>query len=280
MRQIIRLVAAPCLALAACSQSTSTGTGTAATVAFNVATRPATSSALDVSGATDTITDGVNTLVIDTAQLVIRDIRLHKVVDSTCSDSTGHNGNDSTEHRGGDDIKVLHDHGSGSDDCDELRVGPFLLDLPLGSGPARQFSVDVPAGSYREVGFKVHAVSSSTEPTFAAQHPELQEQSVRVVGSWGGTPFVFVASVEAEQESEFSPPLVVAESGGTNLTLLVDLSSWFLVNGVLVDPSTANDGQANASAVRGNIKTSIRAFEDHDRDGQDDNHEHDGTGHH
>ena len=83
MRHSYLIAAASCLMLAACSDSTGTGSGSPATVAFNVATRPSTTAALDVTGAADTVTDGVNSLVIDSAQLVIRDIHLHRVADST-----------------------------------------------------------------------------------------------------------------------------------------------------------------------------------------------------
>ena len=79
-------------------------------------------------------------------------------------------------------------------------------------------------------------------------------------------------------ETEFSPPLAVDGTTGTDLTLFVDLSTWFLVNGVLVDPAQANDQQPLASQVKDNIKASIRAFEDDDRDGEDDHGEH-GGGH-
>jgi len=109
-------------------------------------------------------------------------------------------------------------------------------------------------------------------------HPEFDQRSVRVVGSWNGVPFVFTSDVSAEQETEFSPPLTVDGTTGTDLTLFVDISTWFLVNGALVDPSQATDPQPLASQVKENIKASIRAFEDDDRDGEDDRGE-DGGGH-
>ena len=65
----------------------------------------------------------------------------------------------------------------------------------------------------------------------------------------------------------------------TDLTLFVDLSTWFLVDGVLVDPAQANDQQPLASQVKNNIKASVRAFEDDDRDGEDDHHGHGSDNH-
>jgi len=39
---------------------------------------------------------------------------------------------------------------------------------------------------------------------------------------------------------------------------------------VLLDPASANDGQPNEGQVKSNIETSLNAFEDEDRDGDDD----------
>jgi len=175
-----------------------------------------------------------------------------------------------------DDIRMLHDDDGNDSDCDELRIGPYLLDLPLDNGPARSFTVDLPAGTYREVKFKVHKATRAEDASFITAHPEFDQRSVRVVGTWNGVPFVFTSDVSAEQETEFSPPLAVDGTTGTDLTLFVDLSTWFLVNGVLVDPAQANDQQPLASQVKDNIKASIRAFEDDDRDGEDDHGEHGG----
>jgi hypothetical protein len=96
------------------------------------------------------------------------------------------------------------------------------------------------------------------------------------VGTWNGAPFVFTSDVTANQESEFDPPLTVDGSVSTELTLFVDLSNWFRVDGALVDPAQANDQQPLSSQVKNNIKASIRAFEDDDHDGEDDDHGHGG----
>lgn len=271
--------------LAACSDS-GTGTSADATVRFNVATASANAApaAMALSGTPDTLTDGTNTLVIDTAQMVLRDIKFHMVQTAACSDSSSHEEpNDDNGHHGdsasSDNIKMLHDDDGNDHDCDELRIGPYLLDLPLDNGPARSFTVDVPAGTYREVRFKVHKANRAEDASFVTAHPEFDQRSVRVVGTWNGTPFVFTSDVSAEQETEFDPPLAVDGTTGTDLTLFVDLGTWFVVDGVLVDPGQANDQQPLSSQVKNNIKASIRAFEDDDHDGEDDHHEHEGGDH-
>ncbi len=253
--------------LAAACNSDQSGPANTATVAFSVATRAVPGSNLLLSGAPDTLTDGTNVLVIDTAQLVIREIELELVENSvTCPDD-----DDQDDIRSGQGAQgVAHaSDDDDSDDCDEVHVGPYLLDLPLGSGAARQFTLEVPAGTYHEVDFKVHKPGES-DAGFLAAHPEYRGRSVRVVGTWNGTPFVYTGDASSEQEADFNPPLDVTEGSGTELTLFVDLSTWFRVNGSLVDPALANDGGQWEDAVDRNIRASIRAFEDEDHDGCDD----------
>jgi hypothetical protein len=295
MRSVSPVVLAASVAvLAACSDS---GTGTPAdgTVRFNIATSAAApaGAALDVSGGPETFTDGTNTLVVQSAQMVLRDIDFHLVETPSCTedgsddgsvdggsgsgsgdDNGGTSGSSATNVSVGGNIGLSHDDDGNDQDCDELRIGPYLLDLPLGAGAARGFSIELPAGSYREVKFKVHKASSATDAAFVSAHPEFEQKSVHVTGTYNGVAFDFTSDVTASQENEFDPPLAVDGTTATDLTLFVDLSSWFLVDGVLVDPAQANGDQPYASQVKNNIKASIRAFEDGDRDGEDDHDEH------
>lgn len=295
-------LAASMVILAGCSDSgAGTGTTADATVRFNVATSSGTAAgvALDVSGGPETFTDGVNTLVIDTAQMVLRDINFHLVETASCtddgSDDSPNGGGEHGDSANGDDhggnsgsdlrtaansrIAMSHDDDGNDNDCDELRIGPYLLDLPLGAGASRAFSIELPAGSYREVKFKVHKATNDSDAAFLAAHPEFVQKSVRVVGTYNGVAFVFTSDATANQENEFDPALVVDGTTATDLTLFVDLSTWFLVDGVLVDPAQANDQQPLASQVKNNIKASVRAFEDDDRNGEDDHNEHGGGNH-
>ncbi len=294
-------LAASVIILAGCSDAgTGTGTSADATVRFNVATSSAPAAAgaaLSVSGDPETFTDGTNTLVIDTAQMVLRDIKFHLVETASCTDDgndDGPNGGGADSSESGDDhgnhsgsdvrtagsrIAMSHDDDGNDSDCDELRIGPYLLDLPLGAGAARAFSIELPAGSYREVKFKVHKATNDSDAAFLTAHPEFAQKSVRVVGKYNGVAFVFTSDATASQENAFDPALVVDGTTATDLTLFVDLSTWFLVDGVLVDPALANDQQPLSSQVKNNIKASVRAFEDNDRDGEDDHHDHGSDNH-
>jgi hypothetical protein len=162
------------------------------------------------------------------------------------------------------------------DDCEELEVGPLLVDLPLGTaGGARTFSVDLAPGSYDRVEFELHKVSSSGDAGFLAEHPDFQDQSVRVTGTYNDAPFTYAARFDAEMEFNLEPPVTVADASATDLTLFASLDSWFRDQaGTLVDPVSANDGGINQGLVEQNIKSSLDTFEDEDRNGRDDGPNH------
>ncbi|HEY8257207.1 MAG TPA: hypothetical protein VIG08_06085 [Gemmatimonadales bacterium] len=223
---------------------------------FNLATRGAAASAAGASLAVlapETFTDGTHTLVIDQVDLVLREIELKR---SEATVDCGDSPND--------------------DACEKLELGPVLLSLPLGTGgAARAFSVTVSPGTYDEVEFEIHAPSSSDDAAFLQANPDFAGVSIHVAGSYDGTPFDFVSDLTAEEEIHLSPALTVAESAATELTLFVDLDSWFRdAGGLLVDPQTAADGQANESMVQDNIRRALDVFEDEDHDGQHDDGEH------
>ena len=126
---------------------------------------------------------------------------------------------------------------------------------------------------YKEVDFEVHKISldDPSEAAFRAANPDLAGKSVRVIGTFNGQPFTFESDLDVEQELQLVPALVVTEgSGGTNLTIKVNLSDWFRgSSGALIDPATANKGQPNQSVVTENIKRSMHAFEDRNHDGNE-----------
>lgn len=234
--------------LSACSDSTAASGDSQ--VRFNLATSSAAAAGASVSLAASvaplTISDGPNTLVLDEVQLVLREIEL--------------------EREGEDDCALPDD-----DSCEKLELGPILLDLPLTPGAVGRFTVAVDTGRYDEVELEIHKASSSDDAAFVAAHPELEDRSIRVTGTFNGTAFTFYSDLDVEQEIDLAPPLVVGESAAAELTLFADLDRWFRdADGGLIDPATANQGEPNESEVKNNIQNALEAFEDDDRDGAED----------
>lgn len=193
--------------------------------------------------------DGTSTLVIDRVAIVLREIELERQFDS-CPDGSG----------------------SSDDGCEKFEVGPILLDLPMDGGVSQAFSIQVPADVYDELEFDIHKPSGggdAANEAFLLAHPEFDDVSIRVEGTFDGQPFVFLQDLMEKQEIDLVPPLVVDGVTPTNLTLTLDIATWFVTSGgALIDPGTANKGGQNENMVEDNIKTSIDAFEDRDRDGE------------
>jgi hypothetical protein len=234
-------------AVAACSDSGPASAGRQ--VALQLATMPAVPALRTASAAgTETIALGSDIIEVSQVQMVLRRIELERVGGTVCD-------------------PLMTD-----DDCEEIKAGPVLLDLPLGAGASRSFSVAIDTGSYGKIKFEIHKPESSNDAAFVALHPDFDGVSIRVTGTYNGVAFTYTSDLDVEQEHELVPPITVTDAAGANLTLFVDLSSWFANSGNtgLIDPATANKGGAAEGEVKSNIEASLNAFEDDDHDGQDD----------
>lgn len=217
-------------------------------VNLSFATTAGGAGAAEVAGSSGgaTLAVGTDDLVITRAQIVLREIEFE--YDDSLPGCTS----------------------SYDDACEKIEIGPVLVDLPLDGSLRTGLTTTVPEGTFDEIEFELeHAHDdSASERAFRREHPEFNGLSVRVEGTFNGQPFTFVSSVRAEMEIEFSPPLVVGESG-RNVTIAVDIGRWFRrSDGSAIDPRTANPGGPNAGVVATNIRASFDAFDDDDRDGR------------
>jgi hypothetical protein len=194
----------------------------------------------------DTLTDGTNTLIITKAEIVLREIELKQQETASCE---------------------VEPEPAG---CEEVEFGPVVVDLPLDPGAQQEFSVPLPAGTYTAIEFEIHKVTSDDPATFRQTYAYLVDQSIRVTGTYNGAAFVYESDLDVEQTLQFAAPLVVTDTTTTaNVTILVSLAAWFRAqNGSLLDPATGNTGGQSESLIKENIKQSMEAFEDHDRDGE------------
>jgi hypothetical protein len=257
----IMLAAGAVLVLAACSDNSAPASAGAGQLSLSLATRAATGAAI-AAAAPDSQVVGTDTLIIDTAQ-VLRKIDLERVSDTAlaCAESD-HQGDNNDGH---------------ADECEELKAGPLILDLPLTPGTSQGFSIAIDTGTFSGVHFQIHKLTDEAgDQALLALHPEFTNISVRVTGSFNGTRFVYINDVSANQEFQFAQPLAVATAGNVDLTLLVDVNTWFTSGGALIDPATAGQGDANEGTVTHNIRNSFHTFHDENHDCHDD----DGNGEH
>ena len=251
MRLRTWITAAIAVVASACSETTETHLRGGVAVSFATRTPTITAPAGMTTLAAafdDTIIAGNDTLVITRAQLVLSEIELKQVETSDCD---------------------VEPEPAG---CEEIEVGPVLVDLPLDPGAAQRLSVELPPGTYSRIDFEVHKPSDDEpqDQAFLIQHPDFADLSIRVEGTFNGTGFTYESDLDVEQELDLVPPLLVDDVDPTNVTIFVDVDTWFRSPvGGLLDPDTGNKGGDNESEIKENIKQSLKAFEDEDGDGSD-----------
>jgi hypothetical protein len=235
--------------LGGCESSSPGGSGQ---VSFNVSSTTTTPAGARPNAAPDTLTDGGgNVLVLAKVELVLRDIEFKRLNHDACDSIAA-----------GDD-----------DGCEEFDAGPLLIDLPLNGGVEHQFSIAIDSGTYSEIELKLHKPEDdgdSRDRAFLTAHPDLEDVSVRVSGTFNGTAFTFVSDMNADQEFSISPPLVVTGESDVSVTLKVDVTGWFTNGLTLINPALGLKGGAFESQVESNIEASFEAFHDDDRDGHSD----------
>ena len=247
------IAAAPVAAIVVGACSDATGSGRSAPLSLSISTKQAAAAALASVGPV-TATTTANTLVITKAQVVMDEIELKSNTATACSG-----------------LESEDSGGASHDECEELALDPILVDLPIDGVSQLDVGALVPAGTYRELEFKIDAVETGEHKAaaaFLAAHSDFRNVSVRVEGTFNGQPFVFTSSEDAKFELEFNPPIDV---GGTtsNVSVLIDVMKWFKnASGDFVNPADS----ANLSLINANIKSSFHAFEDDNHDGEDDHH--------
>ncbi len=251
MKSRMFITAAALLVLAACSDGTGPATGGGVSLSFASNLTPGGAPAQSFFGGPMAvpITDGVNTLDITRVQVVLREIELERVEVTDC------------------DVEPE------PDGCEKFETGPVLVDLPLDGSTSQGISINIDPGTYTEVEFDIHKVSSDDvdDMAFLQANPTMEGKSIAVEGTYNGVVFNYETDLNEEQELALIPNLVIGEDApATNVTVRFDLSTWFVDQfGDLFDPATAAKGEPNENLAKDNIKNSIEAFEDEDKDGDD-----------
>ncbi len=256
--------------LAACD---TTGPGTRA-LSLSVTTKspgPAASASAPASGLSADL--HIGDFTITSAQIVLSEIELSST--GTCGGETGDNeaNGNNDEATGNNDEATGNNNDNHEDNCEQVDVGPVLVELPLDGTTIMIANSAITDGSYTGLQAELEAVTPEDQgaTTFLAAHPDWKGVSVLVTDPTGAP--IFKSSVEAKIEMQFPSPITV-QSNTLNLTIAVDVASWFKdASGAVIDPTKP----ANAEAINANIRKSFRAFGDDDHDGLDDHHEETGN---
>ena len=258
-------LAAALFILAACG-SDLTGTNKK-TVQLSFTTNASSVAASGLRVSPDVVVGEAGDLVLTKIQVVIDRIELNEDENTSCVGEIEDNDDDHGE--------VENEHDDDREECEDVARNAVLVDIPADGAAHTVLTVPLTPGTYRKLEAKLEPARDN-ETTFNAANPNLAGKSVRVEGTFKGTPFVFTSAVRRSIETEFDPPLVI-DATTTNATISIDVARWFLDrNGNAIDPSTATAGSEALEQIEDNIHRSFRAFEDDDRSGRDDHSEHRG----
>jgi hypothetical protein len=222
------------VALSACSDGTGPGDG-AVPVTLAIGAGTGTAAAAPLAAAE--ITLGENTLEIDEVRLVLRKIALHRQAD-------------------GEDCEE-----SGEASCDVLWLGPMLVNLALDGSTSHAFTVNAAPGRFHRMLFQLHKPAGQADLAFVALNPGMAGVSVRVTGKFDGEPFTYTTDLTVVQHTALEPPLEVADGVPTELTLWVDVATWFnnQAGTGLINPGDLGVGGQLDARIRQNMRQSFRA---------------------
>jgi hypothetical protein len=179
------------------------------------------------------IASGGHTIDLSSVQLNLSSVELHTV--------QGLNISTKCEHSGG---------------CDTFAGSPLVVDLTPGADAVTVSTETVPAGSYREIAFKV--------------------TSVHLVGTFDTKPFDVTVPVNIFSSTVFKPPIAIGDTTDVdhNITVLVSLTPWFMnADGSLIDPTKLATNSSLRSLVASRIQAAFRAFRDDNKNCKDDDND-------
>jgi hypothetical protein len=169
---------------------------------------------------------------------------------------------DDDEDRDTDDENAFDDEDS--DAAKDVRFrGPLQIELrfnPDGSFEPVMLKDKVPFGTFDKIEFRI--------------------DRIRAVGTFGqfvngvcraDQPFDVDIPVREKVKIELEDPLVIDEDTQfPNVTVIMTPAQLFVINGVVIDPRRLETDHALRESFRKRIKALIRAFEDANRNGEDD----------
>lgn len=179
--------------------------------------------------------DKINVLVIDTAKVLIKDIKLNVA--------------------------------AGSQDSTNFKTGIYVVYLNLLSNVNLFGSAYIPPGTYDRLKFEIHKLESTETPPDPDFADANGRYSVVVKGSFNAIHFIYKSTASAHQILSFPKSLAVSASGKSNITLMVEPMVWFMLNGDFMDPLNEANRNNIDNNIKANINNNFKIFVDNNRDG-------------
>jgi hypothetical protein len=242
---------APLLALAslaACGDATSARTS-ANQLGFTTGASLGANADVALSG-------GGHSLDLTAVTLTVSRAEVKPAASAVCADDDGSGDDDRSPSGSGSNAS---NNSTGHDDCDEMKIGPTTIDLPLDGSVVTVPADAIPSGTFQQL--------------------ELRLAFIRLQGTFDGKSFDVTVASPVRGEIQFATPLVVTAGTATSITVTVPIGTWLTnADGSLVDPSQLNSNGTLLNQFIGRVAASFHAFEDDDHDGHDDHGGHSGPG--
>lgn len=166
-------------------------------------------------------------------------------------------------------VKNIYLGREGSADSIKVLTGPMLVRLDVDGALHEVLGAGVPAGSYDRIRFEFYQPAADVyyvpDLDFYTGAADSQRFSIIANGWRDRDPFLFRLAGSVIVTAMIDPVLIVTGDGDkANVTLVVNAEAWFSDGlGGYVDP----DIVAFHDGIAANIRTSVRAFRDNDRNG-------------
>lgn len=151
-------------------------------------------------------------------------------------------------------------------DSSNVKVGPMVVRLNLNGTPTEFAAGNVIAGNYSKIKFRLHKPEDAeiiSDPEFKEGSSGELRYSVIIKGKFNGIAFIYKSTKTATQEMNLKNVINLTSDVKTNVTLSVDVDSWFLKGIIILDPNNI----ANRNDIDNNIKDSFtKAFRDNNKD--------------
>src|SRR2546425_639354 len=136
-------------------------------------------------------------------------------------------------------------------------------------GPSAAFSSGAPAPAPSVTAAGDSTVIALAPDTVIVRSAQLVLRKVELKRADVASCDAILGNGDCEDFETGSKPMTLHDGQTLNVTLRVDISTWYLnaTKTALVDPASANKGGPNESVVANNIQNSFKAFEDDNRDG-------------
>ncbi len=116
----------------------------------------------------------------------------------------------------------------------EAELGSAQIPLALDGGPTTVAADSVEAGRYHTLGLELRSGG----------------ESIRVTGTYGGSPFTFTSGIHPELEFRLDPKVDVPPDGEATVEVVFDLAAWFTdAGGAVLDPSDSSNQRTIESRI-------------------------------